>query len=79
VETSSPVHPNNPHYITLDIEHVGKEAQFKGVSGVGIKNSGFDGMVIRTGEEYNLSLFAKLLTNTCFNCQLAKPKGRRLA
>ena len=63
VETTSPVHTNNPHYIVLNIEHAGKEAQHKGISGVGIKNSGFDGMVIRNGEKYNFSLFAKLISN----------------
>ncbi len=47
VESSSPVHPNNPHYLVLDIEHVGHEAQYQGESGVGIRNSGFDGMVVR--------------------------------
>src|ERR1035437_5959572 len=25
VETKSPIHPNNPHYMVIDIEHVGKE------------------------------------------------------
>jgi alpha-L-arabinofuranosidase len=40
----------------LNIEHVGDGG------GVGIKNSGFDGMVIRTGETYNLSLFIRQIT-----------------
>ena len=30
VETTSPVHPNNPHYIVFDIEHVGHEANYSG-------------------------------------------------
>ncbi|MFA9391124.1 MAG: alpha-L-arabinofuranosidase C-terminal domain-containing protein [Prolixibacteraceae bacterium] len=64
VETKVPVHFNNPHYIVLDIEHVGHETKYTGESGVGLKNSGFDGMVIRAGEKYNLSLFAQQLSET---------------
>jgi len=62
VETASPVHQNNLHYIVLTIEHVGKEAKHTGLSGVGIKNTGFDGMVVKSGEKYNLSLFARQFT-----------------
>jgi alpha-N-arabinofuranosidase len=40
VETKAPLHPNNPHYIVLDIEHVGHEPNHTGESGVGIKNGG---------------------------------------
>lgn len=59
VETVSPVHPNNPHYIDLDVLHIGHEKEFSGISGVGLKNSGFDGIVLRKGETYNVSLFAR--------------------
>jgi alpha-L-arabinofuranosidase len=62
VESSSPVHANNPHYLVLDIEHVGHEAQYQGDSGVGIRNSGFDGMVIKASDNYTLSLFARRLS-----------------
>jgi len=64
VETSDPVHPNNPHYMVLDVEHVGHEAKFTGESGVGLKNSGFDGIVVKAGEKYNFSLFAKQMTDS---------------
>jgi alpha-N-arabinofuranosidase len=63
VENSSPIHPNNPHYLVLDVEHVGHEAQYTGIAGVGIKNSGFDGIVVREGENYNLTLFARQLSD----------------
>ena len=81
VETSSPVHPNNPHYLVLDIEHVGKEAQYTGDSGVGIKNSGFDGMVIRAGEKYNFSLFVRQLSDDpiTLSVSLQNRKGEVLA
>jgi alpha-L-arabinofuranosidase len=81
VETSAPVHPNNPHYMVLDIEHVGHEAKFTGQSGVGLKNSGFDGIVVRTGENYNLSLFARQLSNLpiVLKVSLQSSKGKVLA
>ncbi|MFW6290085.1 MAG: alpha-L-arabinofuranosidase C-terminal domain-containing protein [Mariniphaga sp.] len=63
VETTSPVHPNNPHYIVLEAEHVGHEEKHTGESGVGIKNTGFNGMVIRAGEQYNFTLFARQLSD----------------
>jgi len=81
VETSTPVHSNNPHYIVLDIEHVGNEAKFTGESGVGLKNSGFDGIVVKAGEKYNFSLFAKQLSDFPIelSVSLQNPKGIVLA
>jgi alpha-N-arabinofuranosidase len=74
-ETGSPVHPNNPHYIVLNIEHVGDGG------GVGIKNSGFDGMVIRAGDKYNLSMFVSQLSSepVSISVSLQNRKGRLLA
>ena len=74
-ETSSPVHPNNPHYIVLNIEHVGEGG------GVGIKNYGFDGMVIRAGDKYNLSLFVSQLSSepVSISVSLQNRKGKLLA
>lgn len=81
VETKAPLHPNNPHYIVLDIEHVGHEASQTGESGVGIKNSGFDGMVVRAGEKYNFSVFAQQLSDApvLLSVSLQTPKGKVLA
>jgi alpha-L-arabinofuranosidase len=62
VETTAPIHSNNPHYIVLDVEHIGKEAQYKDESGVGLKNAGFDGMVVKAGDKYNFSMFARQLS-----------------
>ena len=80
-ETKSPVHPNNPHYIILDVEHVGHETQFTGDSGVGIKNSGFDGIVVREGENYNFSMFAQVLSSRGMDVLLSleNRKGEVLA
>ena len=81
VETRNPVHSNNPHYIVLDVEFVGNYEQYKGEAGVGIKNSGFDGMVIRKGENYNFSMFAHLLSDEPleFLLNLQKPNGEVIA
>ncbi|HNW51623.1 MAG TPA: alpha-L-arabinofuranosidase C-terminal domain-containing protein [Prolixibacteraceae bacterium] len=81
VETSAPIHPNNPHYMVLDIEHIGHEANYSGETGVGLKNSGFDGIVIRKGEKYNFSMFARQLSNNSisFAISLQNTKGEVLA
>lgn len=55
VETNAPVHPNNPHYVVLNVEHVG-------TGGVGIKNHGFEGIVVRAGDNYDVSFFARQLS-----------------
>jgi alpha-L-arabinofuranosidase len=53
VDAGRPLHPNNPHYAVIDVPQVG--------DGVGIGNRGFDGIVIRAGETYDVSLFARQL------------------
>ena len=58
VSTSQPLHPNNPHYVTLEAEVVGLFRGDSPLHGVGLQNSGFDGMSLRAGERYNLSLWA---------------------
>lgn len=74
IETNSPVHPNNPHYVVLNAEHVGD-------AGVGIKNHGFDQMVVYASQQYNLSLFAKQLSHDpiSLTISLQTPKGKILA
>lgn len=59
VESTSPVHPNNPHYVNLKVEFVGNFPEFKGVAGVGLKNAGFDYMPIKAGDKYLFSMFAR--------------------
>lgn len=78
VETTSPIHPNNPHYIVLDVEHVGHEVRYNGETGVGIKNIGFDGIVIKAGEKYNLALFARQLSQEpiILSVSLQSPSGK---
>jgi alpha-L-arabinofuranosidase len=78
VETTSPINTNNPHYIVLDIEHVGREDKYVGDTGVGIKNTGFNGMVIKADGKYNLSLFARQLSKEpiTLSVSLQSPSGK---
>jgi alpha-L-arabinofuranosidase len=63
VETNSPIHPNNPHYIVLKIEETGQE-------GIGIKNAGFDGIPVKAGEKYDFSVFLRQFSNNSFSIQV---------
>lgn len=47
------VHPNNPHYIVVEAREAGE--------GVGLANSGFDGIPVEAGEQYDFSMFARQL------------------
>jgi alpha-L-arabinofuranosidase len=69
VETNAPVHENNPHYIVLNIEEAGRE-------GVGLINSGFDGIVVRSGEKYNFSVFVRQLSDNAIPI-VVKLKGKK--
>jgi alpha-L-arabinofuranosidase len=53
VDSSDPIHPNNPHCALLRIRTVGE--------GVGLSNAGFDGIAVKAGEKYAFSVFARLL------------------
>ena len=90
VETTHPIHPNNPHYAVLNIEHIGvpssleqhaKLPQNQGRPGVGLKNEGFDHTIVKAGENYNFSMFARLMTaaEVDFVISLQDPKGHILA
>ena len=51
IATQEPLHPNNPHYALLTTTQ----------PGASLCNNGFDGIVLKKGEKYDLSLFAKNL------------------
>ncbi len=55
LESSLPIHPNNPHYLVFNTSIVGKK-------GVGIRNSGFDGICIKKNEKYNFSVFMRCIS-----------------
>lgn len=62
VETAAPVHPNNPHYILLDIQDEGQK-------GVGLENSGFDGIPVKADKNYNFFGFFKCAFRSVFTCK----------
>lgn len=51
LETDEPLNASNPHYALLKAEG----------AGVGLRNAGFDGIVLKRGETYDLSLFARVI------------------
>ncbi|MDD4637300.1 MAG: alpha-L-arabinofuranosidase C-terminal domain-containing protein [Bacteroidales bacterium] len=50
IDTVAPIHPNNPHYAVLSV---------KEKNSAGLVNSGFDGIVLKKGDAYTISLFTR--------------------
>ncbi len=55
----NPLHPNNPTYMRVYIERVGHYPDFDGWTGVGLENSGFDGISVKAGQKYDFSAFLR--------------------
>lgn len=56
VSTDQPLHPNNPHYAVLTLRQAGEQN--------GLRNSGFDGIAVKAGNKYDVSLFARVLSGS---------------
>jgi len=69
VETTHPIHFNNPHYVVLNIEETHQD-------GVGLKNSGFDGIPVKQNEAYHFSVYLKELINHAIPV-VVKLQGRK--
>ena len=54
-----PINENNPNYMRLNIERVGHYYDYKGWTGFGILNNGFDGISVKGGEKYEFSVFMR--------------------
>ncbi|UPK72219.1 alpha-L-arabinofuranosidase C-terminal domain-containing protein [Chitinophaga filiformis] len=52
IDTTAPIHPNNRHYAVLDTK----------APGAALVNSGYDGIPVKKGDKYELSLFANQLS-----------------
>lgn len=50
---AAPIHANNPHYLVVETREAGE--------GFGVMNSGFDGIAVQAGEQYDFSVFARQL------------------
>jgi alpha-L-arabinofuranosidase len=62
VESNTPIARTNPHYVVLDVDFPGE--------GVGITNSGFDGIVLKSGEDYNFSIYLKQISGAPANIKV---------
>ncbi len=56
IETEMPLNEHNPHYLQLSVDNPGK--------GVGIVNSGFDGIPIEKNENYLFSVYVRTPDHT---------------
>lgn len=54
---TNPIHPNNPTYMRLNVERVGHYYDFKGWTGFGIQNDGFNGISVKANKDYCFSAF----------------------
>lgn len=50
VHKDNPIHVNNPHHIVLDVRQ----------PGAALVNAGFDGILLKKGEKYDFSMYAKV-------------------
>lgn len=72
LSTGAPIHPNNPHYLTLGVR--------KDQGSTGIRNSGYDGIALKAGERYRFSVFARQLADRAgpLRVQLESKDGKVL-
>lgn len=68
IKTDNPIHPNNPHYINLVVENTGTE----------LTNSGFDGIPVKAGEIYDLSMRIRTAEPSKINVSLVDTLGNEL-
>ena len=59
VRKDNGIHPNNPTYMRLHIERVKEYYDYSGWKGYGLQNDGFEGLSVKAGEKYDLSLFMR--------------------
>ncbi|MEN9402797.1 MAG: hypothetical protein RL091_1500 [Verrucomicrobiota bacterium] len=53
VRSAKPIHPHNPHYLSIQVKNPG--------AGYGVANAGYDGIPVKAGEACELSVFAQQL------------------
>jgi alpha-L-arabinofuranosidase len=73
----NPLHPNNPTYMRLYVERVGHYSDYDGWTGVGLENSGFDGISLKAGAKYDFSAFLRNVEGEAKEVRivLVKPNG----
>ncbi|MBO4906549.1 MAG: alpha-N-arabinofuranosidase [Bacteroidaceae bacterium] len=55
----TPIHPNNPTYMRLNVERVKEYYDYTGWKGFGLQNDGFEGMSVTVGSNYTFSAFCR--------------------
>jgi alpha-L-arabinofuranosidase len=72
VESDKPVHVNNPHYAILSVNKTGKRN--------GLSNEGFGGIVLKEGDLYDVSFFARVISGhpEGITMRLEDPQGQLL-
>jgi alpha-L-arabinofuranosidase len=53
VRSAKPIHPHNPHYLSIQVKNPG--------AGYGVANAGYDGIPVKAGEACEFSVFAQQL------------------
>lgn len=69
IETDDPIHPNNSHYAQI------KTAEKSGA----LTNKGYDGIVLKNGDKYLFSIFARSSVKTPLKVSLTDKDGKVLA
>ena len=69
IKTDSPIHANNPHYINLVVEK----------PGLTLTNSGFDGIPLKAGATYDLSMRVRTAANSKITVDLTNRLGQTIA
>ena len=57
VRMDNPLNANNPTYMRLHTERAKEYYDYKGWTGFGIQNDGFDGISVKAGVQYDFSVF----------------------
>ncbi len=57
VRMDNPLNANNPTYMRLHTERTKEYYDYKGWTGFGIQNDGFDGISVKAGAQYDFSVF----------------------
>jgi len=72
-----PLNANNPTYMRLHIERVKEYYDYTGWKGVGLENSGFDGISVKAGQRYDFSAFMRttLIGGMQVRVALVEPQG----
>ena len=64
ISEENPIHKNNPHYVVLEVSPSLAPVRGLGGSGQGgsFQNEGWDGIAVKKGEKYDISLFTKTIS-----------------